>query len=265
MLNRPEAGEKKKRMNSQPRLVDHKTGRPQAAETQQLFLPKEAHLKLPHFQLHGFYRPADDCGGDWWWYRVLDETRVSVFVGDVTGHGVHAAMIATCVASCFKVLEKMSSDLPVFDLVRSAHEVLNDIAGSEYCMPSLAFEVDALSGQMKCWSAGAPVFCVAKKGQPATFMPIRGNALGLESEFQMGELSLRLEPGDRVWVSTDGILEMNTAPGTVLGERRFLKMINTSSELSAGQALTHIIQEADRMRDSLPQSDDFTLVMMEIT
>lgn len=234
-----------------------------AKETQKLFLPKEAHLNLPHLQLHGFYRPAEDCGGDWWWYRIQDETRISIFVGDVCGHGVDAAIIATCVASCFKVLEKMSSELPVVDLVRAAHEVLNELAGDEYFMTSMALEIDAKSGWTTYWNAGAPFLGVISKEKGAKAMPLSGGPLGMNREFEVGENSFRLNPGDRLLISTDGILELPIDEKALLGERRLLKLLNSFSELPADQAMAGAIAEIDRIRGGKPQLDDFTFVLIE--
>ncbi len=57
-------------------------------------------------QMFGVYRPADACGGDWWWHEPLSGGRHVVMVGDVTGHGPGPAMVTAAVATAFRVLHR---------------------------------------------------------------------------------------------------------------------------------------------------------------
>jgi len=64
---------------------------------QQLLIPPQAVIDLPPLRFAGHFQSADECGGDWWTVAALPRGRALVVVGDVTGHGIAAALI-TCAA-----------------------------------------------------------------------------------------------------------------------------------------------------------------------
>src|SRR5690606_774772 len=61
-------------------------------------------------RLCGLYAPATRCGGDWWSAHVLSGGRALVLVGDVTGHGVAAAMVTAAAKGCYDVALRLMGD-----------------------------------------------------------------------------------------------------------------------------------------------------------
>ncbi|MEJ7598947.1 MAG: two-component regulator propeller domain-containing protein [Kofleriaceae bacterium] len=68
------------------------------------FLPDNNEISTTRFRLCSAYRPAESCGGDWWWHERLSGGRHLIMVGDVTGHGPGPAMVTAAVATAFQVM-----------------------------------------------------------------------------------------------------------------------------------------------------------------
>src|SRR5262249_6726893 len=80
-----------------------------ASAVQNFFLPVKKSLQSDRLKLAGFYRPADRCSGDWWWYEKLNDQRFWLLVGDVTGHGAGPAVVTASVATALRVQRTIPS------------------------------------------------------------------------------------------------------------------------------------------------------------
>ncbi len=231
---------------------------------QKLFLPKEAKMENSQVRLRGYYRPAARCGGDWWWLRKTDDGRLMTLVGDVTGHGANAAMITATVAACFEAhrTTKIHS-LP--ELISASHKSVLSLIKGEYYMPALAAEVDSKEPRLKCWSAGAPTVFRTRNGSKAE--GFAGNAstpVGMEGEFFLSDFEIELQPGDRIYISTDGIPEQDQPDGRQIGERRLMKVLDEAHSVPFDQVVEHIVAQVDKLRGDEIQGDDFAFVVIEV-
>src|SRR5690606_17890343 len=133
-------------------------------------------FEAPELGLFGFYRPADQAGGDWWWYEVAG-SKLTVLIGDVTGHGPGAAMVTAAVATAFRI---QSPDTPLPDRLRLCHEEVLRVAGGTYNMTVSAIELDYRTGRFAFYSAGGlPILRIRYDGRPRT-LPCTGTPLGSE-------------------------------------------------------------------------------------
>src|SRR5690606_18202755 len=77
---------------------------------QETLLPQPGLTRHHGISFAGFFRAASVCGGDFWQYNELDDARVVLSVGDVTGHGVPSAMISAAAKSSLDTLVSVSGD-----------------------------------------------------------------------------------------------------------------------------------------------------------
>jgi len=225
------------------------------------FLPEYNEIDDARVLLHGFYRAADACSGDWWWHHTAG-TRHVILVGDVTGHGPGPAMVTAAVATAFRVLTGSG-----FGDVKQALELLNQVvlhvAKGKYHMTMAALEFEETTGWWVVHSAGAPpVLSLDQSGRHKVhFCP--GSPLGTESEFAIGRVEGRLSPFDRILLYTDGIPEISLPNGNPLGMRRFAQIYESTRNHGLRDAATAMIQLADQAQDGKPQTDDWTFVLVE--
>jgi len=226
------------------------------------FLPEENEITTAQLQVFGLYRPADACGGDWWWYERLSGGRHVVMVGDVTGHGPGPAMVTAAVATAFRVLMENGLDDVQQGLALLNHEVLR-VAKGKYHMTMAAFEIQEATGQWILYSAGAPpVLSLNQNGKHRVHF-CAGAPLGTETGFETGRVEGQLQPGDRMLLYTDGIPEIALPNGNVLGMRRFAQLYERTRSQDLREAAATIVLHADQSQAGQPQLDDWTFTMIE--
>ena len=226
------------------------------------FLPEHNEINSPRLQVYGLYRPADACGGDWWWHDRLSGNRHVVMVGDVTGHGPGPAMVTAAVATAWRVLIETGIDDVEQGLAALNREVLR-VAKGKYHMTMAALEINEADGTWTFYSAGAPPIMSldAQAKHRVHFCP--GAPLGTENGFEVGRVSGQLSPGDRMLMYTDGIPEIALPNGNSLGLRRFAQLYERTREQALRDAASTIVTYADQSRGAQPQLDDWTFTILE--
>jgi ligand-binding sensor domain-containing protein/serine phosphatase RsbU (regulator of sigma subunit) len=226
------------------------------------FLPARNAIATEHLQLVGFYRPADACGGDWWWHQLLSGNRHVIMVGDVTGHGPGPAMVTAAVATAFRVLIENGLDNVSHALELLNREVLR-VANGKYHMTMAALEIDETTGQWILYNAGAPpILSLGRDGKSRVHF-CAGAPLGMAAGFETGRVEGKLEPSDRIILCTDGIPEIELPDGKIIGNRRFAQMYEHTRGHDLHSAAAMMAQQAEQSLGGRPQLDDWTFAMIE--
>ena len=229
---------------------------------QSFFLPEQNEINTPRLQVFGLYKPADACGGDWWWHEPLSGGRHVVMVGDVTGHGPGPAMVTAAVATAFRVLIENGLDDVTDGLQRLNREVLR-VAKGKYHMTMAALEIDEVTGRWIFHSAGAPpVLSLNSQGKHKVHF-CTGAPLGTETGFEIGRVEGRLESADRLLMYTDGIPEIVLLNGRTLGMRRFAQLYERTRGQDVHDAAATMVHHADECQAGQSQLDDWTFTIIE--
>jgi len=234
------------------------------ATVQSWFLPENRVHTTGRSDLFGFYRAADKCGGDWWSFERVGKDRLTVIVGDVTGHGVAPAMLTAAIAMGLGVQSNgaISEDDLIDRLQRINTEVLSRCKGQQH-MTMTALLLDEQSGHAEVFGLGGlPAVIIDQAGAHRVIAP-RGVPLGSIDTLNVGRQAARLGVGDRLILTTDGVVEAYLANGRQLGFRRFVRLINDTRSLPIQQATEQIVREIDRARGNQTQQDDFTFCIVE--
>lgn len=186
----------------------------EAAHAVQLHL-LPVNIDVPGIELAVHYVSADQTGGDW--YAGFHDSvcnRAYFFVGDVTGHGVPAALItglaAGAISSFFTKMERVIGEEMGIVLERIAavvNAVVHDSgARSGYYMTMAMIGVDLKSGCGVFINAGhnPPLH---KNGEECKPLMLRGNPLGMKREIITKTKEFQMEPGDTLLLYTDGLIE----------------------------------------------------------
>jgi ligand-binding sensor domain-containing protein/serine phosphatase RsbU (regulator of sigma subunit) len=226
------------------------------------FLPEHNEITTQHMTLFGFYRPADACSGDWWWYEPLPGGRHLILVGDVTGHGPGPAMVTAAVATAFRVLIEDGLDNVQYGLDRLNREVLR-VAKGKYHMTMAALELEETTGRWVFHSAGAPPMLSLNQAGKHRVHFCPGAPLGTETGFEVGRVEGQLDSSERLLLYTDGIPEIFLPNGNVMGMRRFAQQYELTRGQRLRDAAASILLHADQTRGNQPQTDDWTFAMIE--
>ena len=222
---------------------------------QEGFLPVDRSVRDGVFGLEGFYRPAAQCGGDWWSYEARGDSYF-VIVGDATGHGAGSAMVTAAAASCFRSLGTIVDDATRLQAMND--EVLR-VSRGQYHMTLTAIDLNVVTGRYLIGSAGGvPVFSMPPNERPKMLM-CPGTPLGSEG-FTMGWLEGQLVPGERLLILTDGIPEVPMANTQLLGPRGVANFYMQTRNQELESALRQLISKVDEVGI---QDDDWTMVMVQ--
>ncbi|ACY17091.1 two-component regulator propeller domain-containing protein [Haliangium ochraceum] len=224
------------------------------------FLPTSNEVRGPLFGLFGFYRPADQASGDWWWYEE-SATKLTVIVGDVTGHGPGPAMVTAAAATAFRIQARETSRT-IADRLRLCNEEVLRVGGGTYHMTMSVIELDGRTGRFTFYSAGGqPILRIRYDGKPRS-LPCSGTPLGSEM-FELGVVEGRMAPGERLLLYTDGIPEMPIGQNRLLGMRRFSTICESTAGMNLSESAQKVVLVADSLRQNAPQYDDWTFAVLE--
>ncbi len=174
---------------------------------QRALLPQEPPT-MPGWCMETLYRPGSSVGGDFYDAVVMDDRYLGVVIADAAGHGVAAAMLSVL----FKLrLKQRDAD----NTVLNPQQVLQRLNGRLYDMLTApgAFItasyvlLDLDNGEGFYASAGHPPCIITGSEKRSQLLGRTGPALGLEPEANYTEHTFVLDPGDRLLLYTDGVLE----------------------------------------------------------
>ncbi len=213
-----------------------------AREVQQSFLevpemsfPKSGSTSGGSLQVVNQYLPSGQVGGDFYCLLPLSETCVGIYVADVMGHGVGAALMMSAINAMARIESAKTAD-PVEFLQRMNRRLRRVITRRDEVkfITALYLVVDTLDGSIRYSVAGhqTPVIIRAGSHEARELCPcgkVGGPALMLfeDATFKMGEGVLG--SGDRILLFTDGLTEMPAAPGSEedLELEGLLRLINS--------------------------------------
>jgi len=233
-----------------------------ARRIQQSILP-DTIPRLPNLDIQVRYRPMNSVGGDFYDFYEIDDQRLGVFVADVSGHGVPAALIAAMVKIAFSVQKSNARSASM--VLTSMNHTLVDRIGKQLLTASYAY-INLETGKLFHASAGHwPLLLWKKQSQTLQELKPDGIIMGWLSEIDYVSTDCDLEPGDRILLYTDAIIETRNSRGELFGEDRFHRLIQEKQNLSAGNfadfLLKHLIAWSGHLNGF---EDDLTLIAIDV-
>jgi serine phosphatase RsbU (regulator of sigma subunit) len=244
-----------------------------AAQVQEAMLPS-ALPKTRHAAFAWFFKPSTHVAGDGVNVFDLDEHRVGMYVFDVVGHGPAAAMLAVAVA---RVLAPGPNSflirpdghggqrmLPPAEVATRLAERFPFDSGGEQFFTLLYAVLDTRTGELTYVSAGHlwPIY-VARAGEARVLAGEGALPIGLGDETYM-EQSIKLVPGDRVYIYSDGVPEAMNGRGELFGIERTLESIEAGRGATLAESVSRLWDTIERWAAGAAREDDATLVAVEL-
>jgi serine phosphatase RsbU (regulator of sigma subunit) len=226
---------------------------------QQSLLPKEM-PRRKDLIIESRYIPMEQVGGDLYDFIEFPSGRFGIFIADVSGHGIPAAMIssmAKLVLSIFgEVIPSPSEYLKYLNKF-----ILGKLAGNFltcfYCI------IDREKNVMHYANAGHPPFLHIRDGQ-CKLHKARGRLIGIFDDLRMEEGELKIQKNDRFLFFTDGITEVFNPQLEEFGIERLTDIALKHKAEPLDRHLDTILNTVTKFQNVKKMQDDVTLVGMEI-
>lgn len=189
-----------------------------AAQIQKSFLPREV-ISVEGVELFAEYRAAYTVGGDFYDVFWVAQDRLAVFIGDISGKGVSAALLMARISSELRVAAlahidpvKVLTTMNVATLVRGQPELF---------FTAIYFTVDVKSGEILLANAGHCLpYLVKSTGGIEPVTAGTGGPVGILDDTSFEATTFRLMPGDSLVLYTDGVVEAANPRGQLYGGSR---------------------------------------------
>ena len=231
-----------------------------AQKLQMRLLPR-ALPEIPGYSMHALYHPMEKVGGDFYDCSVLDG-RIDILIADVSGHGLPGAFLSSITKMAFQYERPGRTPSGVLSRVNAA--VLGATVDSNF-ITAFYCSIDRATNVMRCASAGHfPALIRRGGGGAVEAVKPRGKPLGLFDDPGIEEMEIKLYPGDRLILYTDGITECCNDRGEMFGIGAFTGFIAASAGSRPDEFAGKLM---DKLRDHSGADffeDDITLVVFDV-
>jgi sigma-B regulation protein RsbU (phosphoserine phosphatase) len=234
-----------------------------AREIQQLLLPATAPA-LAEFDIAGQTLYCEETGGDYFDYIPIDDHRLALVVGDVTGHGIGSALLMAAARGALRS-RSTSGIAEVGELLGDLNRHLEHDTSDTQFMTLFYGILDARTRGFSWVSAGhGPAFHYHLRSSRFDLLETTGIPLGILAETEFGSSGPNLvAAGDILLIGTDGIWETHDPDGEMFGIDRLQQVVAAQAAGSAEEIRCAVIEAVTRFRGLIPQEDDLTLLVIK--
>jgi serine phosphatase RsbU (regulator of sigma subunit) len=232
-----------------------------ARQIQQKLFPA-ATLPLPGFDIGGASYPAEATGGDYFDYFQFKDGGLGIAIGDVSGHGYGPALLMAETRAYLRAFAVTHKDVgEILSLVNQA--LVSDVDGRFATLILARLETGQRSFVYA--SAGHPTgYIFDASGAVKSLLKSTGIALGVMAEGEFAAASpVVLEPGEMVFLLTDGIVEAHSGDETLFGIERALEIVRANRDKTAKEIVSILCASARDFCRLRTQVDDMTAIIIK--
>ena len=222
-------------------------------------------------EFFSFYFPTGAVSGDFFHVVELSDTSVGVFICDVMGHDVRAALVTAMMRALVEEISAVAAD-PGQLLAQINQGLVGIFRQTGATMYATAFYLiaDVRRGELRYSSAAHPdpFHLVRSRGRlerlAARDGTRKGPALGLFENAQFPSCVRRLETGDLIALFTDGLIEAESPEHGHFSEEALFEAVRRRAQQPARELLSGLIREIQEFSSASEFADDVCLVAMEV-
>lgn len=213
------------------------------------------------FDIYATMTPAKEVGGDFYDFFLVDEDHLALVIADVSGKGVPAALFMVIAKTLLK--NAAQTGLSPAAVLEKVNDQLCENNEAEMFVTVWLGIYEISTGHLTAANAGHeyPALCRGS-GEFELLHDRHGFVLAGMEGSRFREYELTLEPGDALFVYTDGVAEATDSSNTLYGTDRMLSALNKAPHASP-QSLLHMVEtDIGRFVGDAPQFDDITMLTL---
>lgn len=234
-----------------------------AAKKIQQFIIPDNFSNISYPRVSGKYLPMEDIGGDFFDVYKIDDNNTAFVIADVTGHGIPAALIVTMAKMIFSIYSSaLKSPKDLLSAVnKDVYKFMFD--GQYFSAFYAVYNKD--KNILKFSNAGhtLPMLYRKSSGKILSLDTNSGFLVGIMEESFYEEKAVRIEPGDRLFLYTDGLTETKNKNREDFGEKNLAKFISQNNDLIGTEFCSKLYNDVSSFSDFSPKTDDLTYMFIE--
>lgn len=238
-----------------------------AMEVQQNLMPQDT-PQVAGLDIAGTSIYCDETGGDYYDYLnagAAGDEKIGVVVGDVSGHGIPAALLMATVRGRLRqqYFQAGGIEQVVNDVNRQLTE---DVRDTGRFMTLFMAEIDRKNGRLRWLNAGHEPAVIYDPAANKIDVLAGGGSLplGVAGDLTYRAQNRLIKSGQIMAIATDGIFEAQNPQGDMFGRQRFYDIISRGASGTAAKIRDAVLEAVKNFRQGLPPKDDLTLVVVKI-
>jgi sigma-B regulation protein RsbU (phosphoserine phosphatase) len=214
------------------------------------------------YDLRALIEPAKEVGGDFYDFFPIDEDRLCFVVADVSGKGVPAALFMAVSMTLLKATAR--SGLPPEKIFAKVNDELSHDNRVNMFVTVFCGILDTSTGELAFANAGHNHPLVTRtSGEVAFLKTMNGLALGVMEGAPYRRETLRLAPGESLFIYTDGVTEAMNPADELFGDVRLRRELEALTGADPDARTVGIMDRVKEFAAGAPQSDDITIMLVQ--
>lgn len=232
-----------------------------AKEIQSSAVPSSfpAFPKRKDIDIFALMNTAKEVGGDFYDFYFIDDTKLAFLIADVSGKGIPAAMFMMASKTMIKGLAEAQKNIE--DVFMEANKKLCESNEAEMFLTAWMGILDLESGLLTYSNAGHNPPLIYRNNKEFNYIKDRPNFImaGLSSAKYIRH-EITLNPGDKIFLYTDGVTEAENINHELYGEDRLIKKLNEIKSDNPTSLCNEVLSDVKKYAGEAPQSDDITML-----
>lgn len=234
-----------------------------AEKIQSSMLPNEfpAFPNNPEIDIYAMSKPAKEVGGDFYDFFLIDKNHLAIVIADVSGKGIPAALFMVIAKTLIK--NEAHTNNTLGKMFENVNNQLSDNNKQNMFVTAWMGILEIDTGKFTFVNAGhnPPIL---KKDNNYSWLKSKPNfVLGGMENIIYNQKEIFLQPGDRLFLYTDGVTEAINKNEEAFGEGHLLNIINESGDFDIYKVLDSVKSEINHFVGDSEQFDDITMVILE--
>jgi len=233
-----------------------------AAEVQKNLLPMGSPV-LPGYEFSSAAIPARYISGDFYDFSMPGSSLCDIIIADVSGKGIATAMITSAARTVFRTsMGKKKGPAQVLGEMNEA--LYPDLARTEMFLTAQLIRLDLERGSIRYSSAGhTEALYFRSAAAECVRLPSTAPPIGILERADIGEMEIRLRPGELFVIYSDGVTEAVNSEDELFGMERLVEIVKRQASSSAKDLVNAVVSEVRGFSDNKPLVDDLTIIALK--
>ncbi|HNH10721.1 MAG TPA: PP2C family protein-serine/threonine phosphatase, partial [Leptospiraceae bacterium] len=215
-----------------------------------------------NLEIFPYYSAMSEVGGDFYGVSIVSQNHYRIFLADVTGHGIQAALITMAVKGIYDDIRKFelspSEILDIFnDEFFEKYQSLNSL------LTCIFVDIYPNERKIQYASAGHPPCILLSEGE-IHLLEKTGRMIGIKKANMYRTVEMPFSENDRILLFSDGIYEQFDSEGKEFGEDRLRELIQKTSNLRLKSSIEAVISDLNLFLGRQEKQDDITILGIEL-